>query len=144
MCQGLPTSRRRVAGDLHREPGLRASPGVPPRFLTATGRWLSRACPSADPVRGTAEPTGRRVPLHDVRLLAPVSPGEIVAAGRNCADHIAELSLDTPAAAGTAAPRPTREGPLLRRLAWAGALLVARGCQLPLRAGSRSGLAAGG
>lgn len=37
---------------------------------------------SADPVRGTAEPTGRRVPLHNVRLLAPVSPGKIVAVGR--------------------------------------------------------------
>ncbi|WP_329623796.1 fumarylacetoacetate hydrolase family protein [Streptomyces sp. NBC_01255] len=53
---------------------------------------------SADPVRGTAEPTGRRVPLHDVRLLAPVSPGRIVAVGRNDADHIAELSMDTPTA----------------------------------------------
>ncbi|MFI8768913.1 fumarylacetoacetate hydrolase family protein [Streptomyces sp. NPDC053792] len=53
---------------------------------------------SADPVRGAAELTGRRLPLHDVRLLAPVSPGKIVAVGRNYADHIAELSLDTPAA----------------------------------------------
>ncbi|MFB7352641.1 hypothetical protein [Streptomyces gardneri] len=49
-------------------------------------------------MRGTAESTGRRVPLHEVRLLAPVSPGKIVAVGRNYADHIAELSLDTPAA----------------------------------------------
>ncbi|MFF5784588.1 Rv2993c-like domain-containing protein [Streptomyces sp. NPDC012693] len=60
---------------------------------------------SADPVRGTAESTGCRVPLHEVRLLAPVSPGKIVAVGRNYADHIAELSLDTPAAPGSSSSR---------------------------------------
>ncbi|GFH39472.1 fumarylacetoacetate hydrolase family protein [Streptomyces pacificus] len=53
---------------------------------------------AADPIRSKAEATGRRISLDDVRLLAPVLPGKVVAVGRNYADHIAELSLDTPAA----------------------------------------------
>ncbi|MFF9722776.1 Rv2993c-like domain-containing protein [Streptomyces gardneri] len=68
-------------------------PGSRGRATSFTGASVL----SADPVRGSAESTGRRVPLHEVRLLAPVSPGKIVAVGRNYADHIAELSLDTPA-----------------------------------------------
>ncbi|MGP3922485.1 fumarylacetoacetate hydrolase family protein [Streptomyces sp. 8N616] len=53
---------------------------------------------TADPVRGTAASTGRSVALAEVRLLAPILPGKIVAVGRNYADHIAETQLDTPAA----------------------------------------------
>ncbi|ANW19071.1 fumarylacetoacetate hydrolase family protein [Streptomyces clavuligerus] len=50
-----------------------------------------------DPVRSAARPTGETVPLKDVRLLAPVRPGKIVAVGRNYADHIAETGMGAPA-----------------------------------------------
>jgi len=41
-------------------------------------------------------PTGRRVPVAGLRLLAPVIPSKIVAVGRNYADHAAELGNDVP------------------------------------------------
>jgi len=41
-------------------------------------------------------PTGRRVPVEGLRLLAPVIPSKIVAVGRNYADHAAELGNDVP------------------------------------------------
>ncbi|AWK09587.1 2-hydroxyhepta-2,4-diene-1,7-dioate isomerase [Streptomyces spongiicola] len=67
------------------------------RLITTDGDDVLEVL-AADPLRSAAEPTGRRLPLDDVRLLAPVTPGKIVAVGRNYADHIAELSLDTPTA----------------------------------------------
>jgi 2-keto-4-pentenoate hydratase/2-oxohepta-3-ene-1,7-dioic acid hydratase in catechol pathway len=45
----------------------------------------------------TYVPTGRRVPVEGLRLLAPVIPSKIVAVGRNYADHAAELGNDVPA-----------------------------------------------
>ncbi|MFE7134776.1 fumarylacetoacetate hydrolase family protein [Streptomyces sp. NPDC057638] len=50
-----------------------------------------------DPVRGPVGLTGQTVPSAEVRLLAPVLPGKIVAVGRNYADHIAEMGMGTPA-----------------------------------------------
>ena len=41
-------------------------------------------------------PTGRRVPVEGLRLLAPIIPSKIVAVGRNYADHAAELGHDVP------------------------------------------------
>jgi 2-keto-4-pentenoate hydratase/2-oxohepta-3-ene-1,7-dioic acid hydratase in catechol pathway len=41
-------------------------------------------------------PTGRRMPIEGLRLLAPVIPSKIVAVGRNYADHAAELGNDVP------------------------------------------------
>lgn len=41
--------------------------------------------------------TGNRVPLSEVRLLAPVLPSKIVAVGRNYAEHAAELGNEVPA-----------------------------------------------
>lgn len=41
-------------------------------------------------------PTGRRVPVEGLRLLAPVIPTKIVAVGRNYAAHAAELGNDVP------------------------------------------------
>ena len=41
--------------------------------------------------------TGARTRLADVRLLAPILPTKIVAAGRNYADHARELGNDVPA-----------------------------------------------
>lgn len=44
----------------------------------------------------TYRPTGRRVPVEGLRLLAPVIPSKIVAVGRNYADHAAELGGTVP------------------------------------------------
>lgn len=44
----------------------------------------------------TYRPTGRRLPVEGLRLLAPVIPSKIVAVGRNYADHAAELGNDVP------------------------------------------------
>ncbi|MGW6460585.1 fumarylacetoacetate hydrolase family protein [Streptomyces sp. NPDC055078] len=52
---------------------------------------------SGDPVRSQTSRTGQSVPCADVRLLAPVAPGKIVAVGRNYADHIAEMGVGAPA-----------------------------------------------
>jgi 2-keto-4-pentenoate hydratase/2-oxohepta-3-ene-1,7-dioic acid hydratase in catechol pathway len=41
--------------------------------------------------------TGSRFPLAEVRLLAPVLPSKVVAAGRNYASHAREMNGETPA-----------------------------------------------
>lgn len=50
----------------------------------------------ADHPFGAPEFTGRRWPLADVRVLAPILPSKVVAIGRNYADHAAELGNDVP------------------------------------------------
>lgn len=46
----------------------------------------------SDPIAGKYETTGRRLPLRDVRLLAPVIPrSKIVCVGKNYAEHIEEM-----------------------------------------------------
>jgi 2-keto-4-pentenoate hydratase/2-oxohepta-3-ene-1,7-dioic acid hydratase in catechol pathway len=51
-----------------------------------------------DPLYQGIEPTGERLALDDVRLLAPVIPrSKVVCVGRNYADHVAELGNDLPA-----------------------------------------------
>lgn len=42
------------------------------------------------------DPTGRRYPLEDVRLLAPVRPSKVVCVGLNYRDHAAELGAALP------------------------------------------------
>jgi len=42
-------------------------------------------------------PTGRRVPIEGLKLLAPVIPSKIVAVGRNFAEHAAEMGNEVPA-----------------------------------------------
>jgi 2-keto-4-pentenoate hydratase/2-oxohepta-3-ene-1,7-dioic acid hydratase in catechol pathway len=50
-----------------------------------------------DPLYQGVEPTGERVELDDVRLLAPVIPrSKVVCVGRNYADHAAEMGNDPP------------------------------------------------
>jgi 2-keto-4-pentenoate hydratase/2-oxohepta-3-ene-1,7-dioic acid hydratase in catechol pathway len=50
-----------------------------------------------DPLYQGVEPTGERVAVDDVRLLAPVIPrSKVVCVGRNYADHAAELGNDLP------------------------------------------------
>ena len=41
--------------------------------------------------------TGNRYPLAEVRLLAPVLPSKVVAAGRNYASHVREMNGEPPA-----------------------------------------------
>src|SRR5438105_2958393 len=52
------------------------------------------------PLRGTffedSVPTGERLKVSDVRLLAPVIPSKVVAVGRNYVDHAAEMGTDVP------------------------------------------------
>jgi 2-keto-4-pentenoate hydratase/2-oxohepta-3-ene-1,7-dioic acid hydratase in catechol pathway len=45
---------------------------------------------------GAFEYTGRRLPVGEVRLLAPVLPSKVVAVGRNYADHARELGNEVP------------------------------------------------
>jgi 2-keto-4-pentenoate hydratase/2-oxohepta-3-ene-1,7-dioic acid hydratase in catechol pathway len=42
-------------------------------------------------------PTGERVPLAGLRLLAPVIPSKVVAVGRNYREHVAEMGGEVPA-----------------------------------------------
>lgn len=52
---------------------------------------------SGDPMYAGFDTTGERVPLADVRLLAPVIPrSKVIGIGRNYADHAAELGNDVP------------------------------------------------
>ncbi|GAB3120927.1 fumarylacetoacetate hydrolase family protein [Glaciibacter psychrotolerans] len=52
-----------------------------------------------DPLFAGFEPTGDRVPLHGVTLLAPVIPrSKVVAVGKNYHDHAAEMGGEAPAA----------------------------------------------
>ncbi len=41
-------------------------------------------------------PTGETIPLNSVKLLAPVSPKNVVAIGLNYADHAAESNMEVP------------------------------------------------
>ncbi|CNE08189.1 2-hydroxyhepta-2%2C4-diene-1%2C7-dioate isomerase [Mycobacterium tuberculosis] len=42
--------------------------------------------------------TGQRLPLADVRLIAPILPSKIIAIGKNYADHVREMGGDRPPA----------------------------------------------
>ncbi|MGW0516466.1 fumarylacetoacetate hydrolase family protein [Crossiella sp. NPDC003009] len=46
---------------------------------------------------GQVQLTGRRWPLADVRLLAPMLPSKVVCVGRNYADHAKEMGGEAPA-----------------------------------------------
>ncbi|MDT3397219.1 fumarylacetoacetate hydrolase family protein [Streptomyces sp. B1866] len=51
-----------------------------------------------DPLLLPAQPTGQSVAVGEVRLLAPVKPGKIIAVGLNYADHTTEMGLESPPA----------------------------------------------
>ena len=52
----------------------------------------------SDPLFAGFEPTGERVPLAEVKLLAPVIPrSKIVAVGKNYREHAAEMGGEAPA-----------------------------------------------
>jgi 2-keto-4-pentenoate hydratase/2-oxohepta-3-ene-1,7-dioic acid hydratase in catechol pathway len=46
---------------------------------------------------GAVSFTGERVPVADVRLLAPMIPSKVVAIGKNYADHAREMGGEAPA-----------------------------------------------
>ena len=53
---------------------------------------------TGDPLMGPVQYTGERLPLADVRLVAPVIPrSKVVAIGRNYAAHAAESGNEVPA-----------------------------------------------
>lgn len=57
-----------------------------------TIRFLVKADPFNTPPRASEQ----SIPLHDVKLLAPVTPSKIVCVGRNYQDHAAELGNQMP------------------------------------------------
>jgi 2-keto-4-pentenoate hydratase/2-oxohepta-3-ene-1,7-dioic acid hydratase in catechol pathway len=78
----------------------RFTAGEEPRFgvVDEDGDPAVLASLLGDPLYQGVEPTGERVALDDVRLLAPVIPrSKVVCVGRNYADHAAEMGGDTPA-----------------------------------------------
>jgi 2-keto-4-pentenoate hydratase/2-oxohepta-3-ene-1,7-dioic acid hydratase in catechol pathway len=70
------------------------------RFGILIGPWAEAtelAVISGDPLYTPVKPTGERIPLDDVRLLAPVIPrSKVVGVGRNYAEHAAELGNEVP------------------------------------------------
>ncbi|MGK2858043.1 MAG: fumarylacetoacetate hydrolase family protein [Thermoanaerobaculia bacterium] len=70
--------------------------GPEPRMalLDASGLRRLRDFHWGDP---TIAPSGDAMPLDEARLLAPVTPGKIVAVGRNYAEHAKELGNEVPA-----------------------------------------------
>ncbi len=74
--------------------------GGEPRYGVVEGELgaQSVATTAGDPLYRPVQFTGERLPLDDVRLLAPVIPrSKIVGVGRNYAEHAAELGNDLPA-----------------------------------------------
>jgi 2-keto-4-pentenoate hydratase/2-oxohepta-3-ene-1,7-dioic acid hydratase in catechol pathway len=57
----------------------------------------SIALVDAFPLLGPLRFTGERLPLGEVRLLAPVMPSKIIGIGRNYADHAKEMGGEVPA-----------------------------------------------
>jgi 2-keto-4-pentenoate hydratase/2-oxohepta-3-ene-1,7-dioic acid hydratase in catechol pathway len=78
---------RFTTGDDPRFAVLEGEPGAPQQLAVITG----------DPLYTPVQFTGERVPLADVRLLAPVIPrSKVLGIGRNYAAHAAELGNDVP------------------------------------------------
>lgn len=74
----------------------RFASGDDPRYGVVDGDDL--VVLSGDPLYTEFQPTGQRVPMDSVRLLAPVIPrSKVVAIGRNYAEHAAEFGHEVPA-----------------------------------------------
>ncbi|MGH3218210.1 MAG: fumarylacetoacetate hydrolase family protein [Streptosporangiaceae bacterium] len=76
-------------GVVEGEPGDADQPGDRSAVLRLSIAELYGHPFGVDP--GGVRLTGRRYPLAEVRLLAPVLPSKVVAAGRNYAEHAAEM-----------------------------------------------------
>ena len=77
----------------------RFTSGEDPKYAVVEGEDGAEtlAVVSGDPLFQTVQLTGERLPLNEVRLLAPVIPrSKVVAVGRNYADHAAELGNEVP------------------------------------------------
>lgn len=66
-----------------------------PRFGIVDGPEL--AVLAGHPLVAGYETTGDRVPIKEVKLLAPSIPSKVVCVGKNYADHVAEMNLSTEA-----------------------------------------------
>lgn len=66
-----------------------------PRFGIVDGPEL--VVLAGHPLVAGYETTGDRVPIKEVKLLAPSIPSKVVCVGKNYADHIAEMNLSTEA-----------------------------------------------
>lgn len=75
----------------------RFTTGDDPRFgLLEEGSGELRVI-VGDPLYTPVTPTGRRVPLEEARLLAPVIPrSKVIGVGRNYAAHVAEMGQEVP------------------------------------------------
>jgi len=73
----------------------RFSNGAEPRFGIVDGPEL--VVLKGHPLAVGYETTGERIPLKDVKLLAPTIPSKIVCIGKNFADHAAEIGEDVTA-----------------------------------------------
>ncbi len=74
----------------------RFTTGDDPHYAVVDGEEL--VVLTGDPLYTAPTPTGKRVPLDAVRLLAPVIPrSKVVCVGRNYAEHAAELGNEVPA-----------------------------------------------
>ncbi|RKS75083.1 2-keto-4-pentenoate hydratase/2-oxohepta-3-ene-1,7-dioic acid hydratase in catechol pathway [Actinomadura pelletieri DSM 43383] len=51
--------------------------------------------------------TGQRLPLADVRLLAPILPSKVIAIGKNYADHVSEMGGGEPPAEPVVFSKPS-------------------------------------
>ncbi len=66
-----------------------------PRFGIVDGPEL--VVLAGHPLVAGYETTGERVPIKEVKLLAPSIPSKVVCVGKNYADHVAEMNLSTEA-----------------------------------------------
>jgi 2-keto-4-pentenoate hydratase/2-oxohepta-3-ene-1,7-dioic acid hydratase in catechol pathway len=66
-----------------------------PRFGIVDGPEL--VVLAGHPLVAGYETTGDRVPIKEVKLLAPSIPSKVVCVGKNYADHVAEMNLSTEA-----------------------------------------------
>ncbi|MCA0178101.1 MAG: fumarylacetoacetate hydrolase family protein [Actinobacteria bacterium] len=76
---------------------VRFSAGEDPAYgvLEDNGRVVAEIV--GDPIYHGVQFTGRRLPIEDVRLLAPVIPrSKVIGIGRNYADHAKEMGNDVP------------------------------------------------
>ena len=71
----------------------RFSSGAEPRFGIVDGPEL--VVLKGHPLSQGYETTGERIPLKEVKLLAPTIPSKIVCIGKNFADHAAEIGEST-------------------------------------------------
>src|SRR3954453_22736347 len=76
-----------------------AGVGAGPRIGRLDGQVVSPVAAGRlqDVIAGRGpEPAGSSLPLRDVRLLAPLAPGKILAVGQNYLDHIREQGIEPP------------------------------------------------